>query len=85
MAGGGHHPFRSDPAVERWSTMHATMYQRFRMTPKATRQVLALGVALPAVLYGLSVYGDDKFEFRARTREDNLSRYSAPSQEKSEE
>lgn len=34
------------------------MYQRFRMTPKATRQVLVLGVAVPALLYGLSVYGD---------------------------
>lgn len=37
---------------------HATMFQRFRLTPKATRQVLALGVAVPLALYSLTVYTD---------------------------
>jgi hypothetical protein len=34
------------------------MYQRFRPTTKATRQILGLGVLVPLALYGLAIYTD---------------------------
>ncbi|PWN89980.1 hypothetical protein FA10DRAFT_301273 [Acaromyces ingoldii] len=83
MAGGDYHPYRSDPAIERWQTMHSSMYQRFRFTPRTTRKVLAWGLVTPVLMYALAKYSDDRWELRARTRTESLLRYE-PKTDKSE-
>jgi hypothetical protein len=51
-----YHSVRSDPAVERWTEMHSTMYQRFRFTPKRTRQFAMWGLAVPLLTYYAASY-----------------------------
>ncbi|KAN0061859.1 hypothetical protein ACQY0O_005853 [Thecaphora frezii] len=74
MAGGEYHPYKTDPAIERWSNMHATMYQRFRFTSAKTRAILLWGIAVPTLSYYLAEYSDARWDLRGKTREDSLLR-----------
>lgn len=58
MAGGGYHPYKADPALDRWQNMHSTMYQRFRLTPSKTRAVVLWGFAVPVLMYYAAQYTD---------------------------
>ncbi|PWZ01145.1 hypothetical protein BCV70DRAFT_199511 [Testicularia cyperi] len=72
MAGGNYHPFKADPALDRWQNLHSTMYQRFRMTPANTRAVLLWGLTVPVLTYYAASYTNDRWDLRGKTREDSL-------------
>lgn len=58
MAGGGYHPYKADPALDRWQNMHSTMYQRFRLTPSKARNVFIWGLTIPVLTYYAAQYTD---------------------------
>ncbi|KDN47564.1 hypothetical protein K437DRAFT_255841 [Tilletiaria anomala UBC 951] len=69
---GDHHSFKVDPAIERWQAMHSSMHERFRFTPSKTRVFLFWGIAIPALTYGIAKFSDNRWDWRAKTREDSL-------------
>ncbi|SOV05735.1 uncharacterized protein UDID_06266 [Ustilago sp. UG-2017a] len=74
MAGGGYHPYKADPALDRWQNMHSTMYQRFRLTTSNARKVFLWGLTVPVLTYYAASYTDDRWELRGKTRQDSLLR-----------
>ncbi|EPQ31171.1 uncharacterized protein PFL1_01359 [Pseudozyma flocculosa PF-1] len=87
MAGGDYHPYKVDPALDRWQNMHSTMYQRFKFTPAKTRAILLWGATVPVLTYYLAAYSDARWDLRGKTRDDSLLRKppAAPAKEKSDE
>ncbi|PWN23956.1 hypothetical protein BCV69DRAFT_296262 [Microstroma glucosiphilum] len=84
MAGGDYHPFKVDPSIERWQEMHNSMYTRFRMTPSKTRMFILWGLTVPLITYWGAKYTDNRWDWRARGREDSLLR-KPPQPEQSDE
>ncbi|CAO1630048.1 unnamed protein product [Sympodiomycopsis kandeliae] len=74
MAGGDFHPIKTDPAIERWHDMHATMYQRFKPTRHNIRPILGLGLVFPAVMYYVSYYTDGIWDMRGTSRDERFVR-----------
>ncbi|PWN54300.1 hypothetical protein IE53DRAFT_383148 [Violaceomyces palustris] len=85
MAGGGDYkPVKFDPAIERYTEMQATMYQRFRVTPKNLSVILTWGVAFPLLTFFGAQYFDNRYALRAKGREDSLLRKAPSAPESSE-
>ncbi|KAK8861329.1 hypothetical protein IAR55_002148 [Kwoniella newhampshirensis] len=76
MAGGhgGFEPVKLDPAIERWSQMRENVYQHFKFTRRATRQVITLGFLVPAFIAGIAVSFDNKYDWAGKQKGSSLLR-----------
>ncbi|GFZ42869.1 hypothetical protein JCM24511_00587 [Saitozyma sp. JCM 24511] len=85
MAGGGHfQPVRLDPALERWNFMRENVYQNFKFTKRATRSVLLFTLVFPAVIAGIAIRYDNKYDWAGKLKGESLLR-NAPAAKAEEE
>ncbi|PWN99088.1 hypothetical protein FA09DRAFT_329040, partial [Tilletiopsis washingtonensis] len=57
---------------------HATMYQRFRLTPRNARAAIIFGGIIPYAAYQLCLFTDDRWALRAKGRNESLLRVPPP-------
>jgi hypothetical protein len=82
MAGGGHTPtIKHDAAIERWNTMRERIYLNFQFTRVATRNVLVLGLAVPATALYLFYNQDSRWDWRGKQKGESLKRAAPVSEE----
>jgi len=81
MAGGHTPTIKHDAAIERWNTMRERIYLNFRFTRLATRNVVALGVVVPAATLYLMYSQDLHWDWRGKQKGESLKRAVPASEE----
>ncbi|WVR04076.1 hypothetical protein IAU60_001075 [Kwoniella sp. DSM 27419] len=69
---GGFEPVKMDPAIERWSQMRENVYQHFKFTRRATRQVFTWGLLVPATIALIAVSFDNTHDWAGKQRGSSL-------------